>query len=170
MGNRVLFGSSMDSPLVLRVASLSIGYAPHSTKELLQDMKVIDELRQEVRVQFGDIMIFRMREHKYTGMPDLLHDIDQLLSIQEIDTESMLSTLRNCNPSLQEIDDPFKDMICNGAPMINANLHKKLAELLDQLSRNARDRLRNGATFDQIAGAWMDAIREANRSYDSSAP
>jgi hypothetical protein len=136
---------------------------PESTKDILQNLETLASL-QSFAIKYGDICIFQERGFSYSGMRDLLADVDRLM--QPMDNASFVEILlmRNQVSNKEVAQSVFCHVQTDKSAIYTAH-HIQLAKLLDQLSSSVTEQLKAGKSFKEVIDLCNNTIQQRNRAY-----
>jgi hypothetical protein len=145
--------------------------APGDVKVILEDLKIIAKL-QNVRITAGDLGAILPnrgwgRESRsspivpYNTLQELLEELKTLP-----DTYDEEKWMKFSKPFMQHnANMDMAKRIRTWIPDIVSETHRVIAGLTAQLSRKARDCLKDGMKFQDLEQAWNTAIVEANNYF-----
>jgi hypothetical protein len=122
-------------------------------------LDVLPKLR-DMHICAGDWRI-RCRNNQWTTIQELLEYLGTLL--EAYDEEAWVENSKHWMGWSANMDTAKR--IRKFLPLIFRESHRKLAELISQLSYNAKEFLKAGATMQSIEDAWDIALQESNYSF-----
>jgi hypothetical protein len=143
------------------VSKLSLGIAvPRTVSGILQDLKVLPQLRNfhmslgDMLLSFDSTQVGVLRKDCYNSLQELLLD---LKTLQERCTEEWLK-----NRFPRNMDQSTIKKVLESIPSFQNHYHVKIAELLLQLSEQAKMGLSNGVPFKDMEDAWHAELQDRN--------
>lgn len=150
----------MSSSVEEGISKLSMGITvPRTVAGILQDLKLLLELRNfnttlgDMLLSFNSLQVGVRRKDFYNSLQELLLD---LKTLQERCTEEWL---KNRYPHM---DQSAIKKVLESIPSFQNLWHVKIAEILLQLSEQAKMGLSNGVPFKDMEDAWRAELQDRN--------
>lgn len=126
--------------------------APKAAKDILQDLKILYQLR-DLKLRVGDVVVGTRKQ--WGTLHELLED---LRSLESSFDEAEFAKRPGMNAHMAQV-------VRTHLPSATKHTHRTIAQLMSELTNNARECLKSGMRVQDVEDAWDAKLQEINYSF-----